>query len=134
MESGANLEQGALSFDKRKHPRVKLQIPVKFKLVNESEVVALLEQKKMIKTGDSKDVSADGLFLVSEHLLVPGDIVRLDVVLPHEAKPIRAFSEVVWCSDAGLPEGKHGSGIYFMALREEDKDRMHRFITEALGA
>lgn len=127
------LEKGALSFDKRKHPRIKVQVPVEYKVVNQSEVTQLLDQRKLIKTGGSKDVSAEGLFLVSEHVLTKGDIIRLDVHLPGEPKAVRAFSEVVWCSDAGLPAGQHGSGISFMALRDEDQERMQRFIAEALA-
>ncbi len=127
------MEKGALSFDKRKHPRLKVQVPVEFKVVNQSEVTQLLEQRKLIKSGDSKDLSAAGLFLVSEHALAKGDIVRLDVHLPNEPRPVRAFSEVVWCSDEGLSAGKHGSGIFFMALKDEDRERMGRFIGEALA-
>jgi Tfp pilus assembly protein PilZ len=133
MEKDTHLEKGALSFDKRKHPRLKVQVPVEFKVVNQSEVTHLLDQKKLIKSGDSKDVSAEGLFLVSEHPLVKGDIVRLDVHLPGEPRAVRAFSEVVWCSDADLPDGRHGSGISFMALKDEDQERMRRFIAQSLA-
>jgi len=127
------MEEASLSFDKRKHPRIKVTIPVQYKVINETEeAMAALEEKKTMVAGNSKDVSAEGLFLVSDRLLEKGDILKIEVVLPDEAKPVRAFSEVMWVSDHGLPEKKHGAGIYFMALRDEDADRIGRFIAKVL--
>jgi hypothetical protein len=127
------MENASLSFDKRRHPRIKIQIPVKFQVINRSEeVMALLEQKRIPRAGDSKDVSAEGLFLISEQHLAKGDILKIEVVLPEESHPVRAFSEVVWTSDEGMPFGQHGSGIFFMALRDEDSEKIQRFVSKTL--
>lgn len=127
------MEEASLSFDKRKHPRIKVTIPVQYKVINETdEAVLALEERKSLLKGDSKDVSAEGLFLVSDRILEKGDILKIEVVLPDEHKPVRAFSEVIWVSDHGLTEGKHGAGIYFMALRDEDADAIGRFIAQTL--
>ncbi len=127
------MEKASLSFDKRKHPRIKVTIPVQFKVINETdEALIALEEKKILLSGRSKDVSAEGLFLISDRFLEKGDILKLEVVLPEEPKPVRAFSEVIWLSDHGLQEGKHGAGIYFMALRDEDADSIGRFVASTL--
>ncbi|MEW6516976.1 MAG: PilZ domain-containing protein [candidate division FCPU426 bacterium] len=127
------MEEASLSFDKRKHPRIKVTIPVQFKVINETdEAMMALEEKRSLLKGDSKDVSAEGLFLVCDRILEKGDILKIEVVLPEESKPVRAFSEVIWVSDHGLSEGKHGAGIYFMALRDEDADAIGRFIAHIL--
>lgn len=127
------MEEASLSFDKRKHPRIKVTIPVQYKVINETdEAVLAMEERKSVLKGNSKDVSAEGLFLVSDRILEKGDILKIEVVLPDEAKPVRAFSEVIWVSDHGLTEGKHGAGIYFMALRDEDADSIGRFIAQTL--
>jgi len=127
------MEDASLSFDKRKHPRITVTIQIKYKVINQSEeAVSVMEQKKVIQLGKSNNVSAEGLFLVSDKILEKGDILKLEVVLPEEPQPLRAFSEVVWVSDYGLPEGRHGAGIYFMALRDEDADKIGRFVAEAL--
>lgn len=127
------MEEASLSFDKRKHPRIKVIIPVEFKVINETdEAMIALEEKKVLLSGRSKDVSAEGLFLISDRFLEKGDILKLEVNLPDEPKPVRAFSEVIWVSDHGLPEGRHGAGIYFMALRDEDADAIGRFVASTL--
>jgi hypothetical protein len=128
------MENASLSFDKRRHPRLQLEIPVKYKLVNKSEeVLALMEHKRAVQTGASKDLSAQGLFLVSEQRLAQGDILKIYVHLPEEELPVCAFTEVIWSSDSGLPAGKHGSGLSFMALRDEDQQRMRQFVDKALA-
>lgn len=127
------MENASLSFDKRKHPRVKIEIPVKYKIINQTEeALAVMEQKKYHQMAKSQDVSVEGLFLVSESLLEKGDILKLEVHLPEEKHPVRAFSEVVWTLDQGLPAGRHGAGIYFMALRDEDAERMKHFVDKIL--
>jgi Tfp pilus assembly protein PilZ len=127
------MENASLSFDKRKHPRIQVIIPVQYKVINQTdEAVTALEQKKVQMVGRSKDFSAQGLFLVSDRVLEKGDILKVEVVLPNEHKPMRTFSEVVWLSDEGLPEGKHGAGICFMALRDEDADKIGRFVAGTL--
>lgn len=130
-----NMEAAMLSFDKRKHPRVQVSIPVQYKVINQTEealTVVAMEQKKNLLVGKSKDVSAEGLYLMSERHLQRGDILKLEVLLPHENRPLRAFSEVVWTTNdpAG---GRFGAGIYFMALRDEDADRLGRFVAESLA-
>ncbi len=128
------MENAQLSFDKRRHPRIRISIPVKYKVINQSEeVLALLEQKRVTRSGDSKDVSAEGLFLISEQRLGKGDILKIEVLLPEETQPVKAFSEVVWISDSGLPLGRHGSGIFFMALRDEDSEKIKHFVEKALA-
>lgn len=127
------METASLSFDKRKHPRIQVMMSVKYKVINETdEAATLLEQRKALTLGSSRNFSAEGLFLESEKPLQKGDILKIEVTLPREPKPVRAFSEVVWVSDYGVAEGKHGSGIYFMALRDEDADKIGRFVAEVL--
>jgi PilZ domain len=125
--------EASLSFDKRKHPRINVTIPIQYSVINDTEeALAVMEEKKSILVGNSKDVSAEGMFLVSERLLEKGDILKIEVTLPDEHKPIRAFSEVIWVSDQDLGENKHGAGIFFMALRDEDADKVGRFIADML--
>ena len=128
------MKKASLAFDKRKYPRLKIEIPIRYKVINHSqEVIALLEHKKVIQTGNSKDISAEGLFLVSGHRLFTGDILKVEMQLPETEAPIRAFSEVIWSSEMGLPSGRYGSGLYFMALRDEDQQRMQSYVNKVLA-
>jgi|GEM_PF-1437046 len=127
------MENASLSFDKRKAPRIQVTIPVQYKVINQTEeAVTALEQKRAQTTGRSKDVSAQGLFLISDRPLAKGDMLKIEIQLPNDHKPLRTFSEVVWVSDESVPAGKHGAGISFMALREEDADRITKFVANAL--
>ncbi len=128
------MERASLSFDKRKHPRIAVEIPVKYKIINQTEAaLALLEQKKAVQTGNSQNVSVEGLFLVGGHRLAQGDILKIEVPLPDEGAPVRAFAEVIWSRDEGLPPGRHGAGIFFMALRDEDAVKMRKFVDRELS-
>ena len=127
------MDSGSLSFEKRKYPRIKVTLPVEYKVVNESDdSYVAIEKRKAAHSGDSKNVSAEGLFLVCDKLLEKGDIVKLEMSLPDEEKPIRAFAEIIWVSDKGVPQGKYGAGLYFMALRDEDADRIGRLIASMI--
>lgn len=128
------MEKASLTFDKRRHPRLKIAIPVRYKVINQNEEVqALLEHKRVTQEGSSRDISADGLFMVGEQRLTMGDIIKIEVHLPESEIPIHAFSEVVWSADSGLPPGRHGSGLYFMALRDEDQQRMRQYVDRVLA-
>lgn len=127
------MEEASLSFDKRKHSRIKVTIPIQYTVINDTEEALIaLDEKKSKLAGNSEDVSAEGMFLVSDRLLEKGDILKIEIALPNEAKPIRAFSEVVRVSKEGLSDNKQGVGIYFMALRDEDADKIGHFVSNAL--
>jgi Tfp pilus assembly protein PilZ len=126
------MENASLSFDKRKHPRIKIQVPVKYKVINQSEeALALLEQKRGPLAGNSMDVSPEGLCLVTDHELAKGDILKIEVSLPGESHVLRAFSEVMWSSQQ--EPGDFTAGIFFMALREEDAEKIKRFVEQSLS-
>jgi hypothetical protein len=127
------METGDLFFEKRKHPRIQVSLAIEYKVVNETdEYYATLEKKRSIHNGDSKDISSEGLFLMSDKCLEKGDILKIEMMLPDEDKPVRAFAEIIWLSDHSVPEGRHGAGIYFMALRDEDADRIGRLVANML--
>ena len=128
------MEKAALSFDKRRHPRVQVELPVKYKLINQSEEALQLQQhRRSHRQGASRDVSVEGLCLMTEQTLEKGDILKIEVQLPEEPHPVRAFSEVVWTAESESGEPKHVSGIYFMALRDEDAERMQGYVRRVLG-
>ncbi len=127
------MESGSLSVEKRKHPRIRVTLPVEFKVINESDEAYLtLDKERQQLAGDSKNISSEGLFLVSERYLEKGDILKIEMTLPDEDKRVSAFAEIVWVSDHGLVEGQHGAGLFFMALRDEDADRIGRLVANML--
>ncbi len=127
------MESGSLSFEKRKHPRIRITLPVEFKVINENDAAyQTLEIEFHQQEGNSKNISSEGLFLVSDRYLEKGDILKIEMTLPDDEKQVRAFAEIVWVSDHGLAEGKHGAGLFFMALRDEDADRIGRLVANML--
>ncbi len=123
--------KGSLSLDKRKHPRVQVSIPIQFKVINEKEAEALAENEIMVDA-KSRDLSAEGLFIVSDRQLHCGDILKVEVLLPAAQKPVRTFAEVIWISQKSQSPGQYGAGIYFMALKDEDSAKIRQFVADAL--
>lgn len=124
---------GSLFVEKRKHPRIKLSLSVHYKVVNEiDESYKMLEQKRSAKRGNSENISSEGLCLVCDKQLDRGDILKIEMKLPGNETNIKAFAEVVWVSDEGVPEGSHGAGLFFMALRDEDADSIGRLIANMI--
>ena len=127
------MEEAALSFDKRKYPRIKMELQVKYKVINQNEeALALLEHKKAVQMGQAQDVSEQGLCLAGSQRLNPGDIIKLEVPLPEDNHLVRVFSEVIWSTEKDSA-GRFLSGIYFMALKDQDAEKMKRFVEKTLA-
>jgi hypothetical protein len=122
------MNRGTISFEKRKNPRVQISLPIHYKRVNPEESPSQMPKKN---PGKMDNLSRDGVFLVTDELMVKDDILRIEFVLPKHFRPIKTYAEIIWLSDEGLEPGQHGAGIMFMALRDEDRDRLSDFITQA---
>lgn len=127
------METGDIFIEKRKHPRIKLKLPIEYKVVNETdESYRTFQQQRAMHNGSSKDISSEGLFMITDKQVEKGDILKVEMKLPEEDKAVRAFAEIIWLADENVPVGKHGAGIYFMALRDEDADRIGRLVATML--
>ncbi len=125
------MDNAQLVMEKRKHPRVTVTLPVKFKRLSRGEEArqALAEAREK-QVSEATNVSAGGLALVTKAALRKHDLVKLELSLPNLASPVKAFAEVVWCREGG---GDHHCGITFLALKQEDEDILGSFVMNLLG-
>ncbi len=100
--------------EKRIHPRVSIQIPLKIRLIEDPMgMTNLSELRKREINSKTLDASLGGMFISSEEKLNLGSIMSMNFSLPEFPVNISAFAEVVWSNN-------NGSGVHFLALKEDD--------------
>ncbi len=97
--------------ERRIHPRISLQIPVKYKVI----------ETQVEQSSHTLDMSFGGIFLVSGQALEKGSIIRLDLTFPKISQMILAYAEVVWFNSTG-------GGLHFEAMKGEDEDTMRNYL------
>ena len=89
--SGVPLTAGGRSNDWRRWPRVKLSIPVRRSRAGEGNSGAV-----PCGAGQSRNLSTGGAYLTAEGGgFVPGEIVRVEIFVPWEARHAFPFSRIV---------------------------------------
>ena len=115
---------GDMFIEKRVHPRVTLKIPVKYRVIeDQTEIKTVHEHKLNEQTSHTFNMSLGGLYLVSDHILEVGCILRMDITLPEISEMFSVYAEVVWANDTG-------AGIRFEAIKEEDLDTLRNYLSE----
>ena len=110
--------------EKRIHPRKKLNIPVKYRVIGDLKVNSnFAGQKAKDYSSQTNDLSLGGLYLVSDLGLDNGNFLRLEMTLPEYPNAISAYAEVVWSNDTG-------GGLHFEAIKEEDSDSLKNYLSK----
>ncbi len=105
-----------LSKEKRLLPRFALEIPVKFRVMNEQKVIeSFSERQEKEKSGKTKDVSLGGLYLVTDHEMKKGNIIQLDLMIPCRMGTLKTFANVAWNNELG-------AGLKLLAMPHDEKE------------
>ncbi len=108
--------------EKRIHPRVPLNIPVKHRVLDEQrEMKTIFDRKSGERVSHTVNVSLGGLCLAGNSGMSVGSIVRLEINLPETSNILSAFGEVVWAME-------NGEGLHFEAIKEEDADLLKNYL------
>lgn len=99
--------------NQRKCPRLPLDVEVDYK------------GRAMAR---SRNISKEGICLVSEDRPEEGKILNLSFFLPPEKEPIKAYARVMWIKDAG--EHYCEFGLKFWEIEEEDEKRLNAYFEE----
>lgn len=100
--------------EKRVSPRIKVNIPVKYRLVEDTkEIEAVLQQRKADRNAHAMDLSLGGMHIFADEVLKEGDILNFEISLPGLSEILSAFAEVVWVN-------KTEGGLHFLEMKEED--------------
>ncbi len=116
------MEDGKIFIEKRAHPRVRVDLPVKYCLVNDkTEADAIREFGKKDLFALVRDISLGGMQISTEHPLKEGDVLAFEITLPGRAQPLVASAEVVWMN------GNIG-GLHFLIISEEDQTALQAYL------
>jgi hypothetical protein len=107
--------------EKRKSPRVKTKIPVRFREIRDGA--------ETVGVGSlTCDVSAGGLRFTMNKEISTACRLILELDIPSRTKPIKAVSKVAWVQKAKAGED-YEVGSQFMEITEKDRE----LIAKALG-
>jgi len=103
------------NFEKRKHVRVAVDAYVWVTLTTDKD-----DAEKIFT---AKDISPEGIFLVSNETFPAGTILNLRIHTPTTLEPINTAAEVVRTAvDKNL--GINGVGLVFIQISEKDKKEL----------
>lgn len=108
--------------EKREHSRVKVKIPVQYRLVKDKKEL----EKVLGLHALAKDLSLNGMFIKVERPVKTGDVFALDVFVPDQTvKRVFAFAEVVRITT-------EGAGIRLLLMPEEDQSALKDYLEKAV--
>lgn len=110
------MAEGTLYIEKRKHKRIEKELSVSYKLVPKDNTTAAMRME-----GKSKDLSSGGIRIEGEPIGAQEDVLRLEFML--DGVNIITFAEIKWIREV---EGKKQFGIEFLALKNEDKEKIDK--------
>lgn len=106
--------------EKRKYIRLGTAIGVTYKLIK--------THKRMKQTPSLvKDIGGGGIRLVVKEDLRVGDLIGLEIQIPHLKEPIDAVGEVVWFS-AGKDHEHREAGAKFRDIEQKDLHKIFEYV------
>jgi c-di-GMP-binding flagellar brake protein YcgR len=115
---------GVVDFERRKHPRFSVALPVEYWQTDRSRS----------RHGRTIDVSEGGLLLHLSEMMEIGQILRLRLFMisgPDIASvEVLAQVEVVWQDIYQGKEGNYRVGVKFVEISPEDVEQLKKFLTE----
>jgi len=114
------MPQGEIYSDKRKHNRIEKKLKVTYKIMKESDVgIEAVEKSK--RHVESSDISICGIQLLCDEVFKQEEVLRLDIYVEGEEKPLATFAEVKWVKrDEKI--AKFRIGLEFLVLKEDHID------------
>jgi c-di-GMP-binding flagellar brake protein YcgR len=111
---------GTVNFEKRKHPRFSVDLPVEYGRADVS-----------IKTGHATNASEGGLLLYLSEQMEIGNHLRLKLffTMGSELHAVETLVEVAWV-DIYLGEdwGDYRTGVRFVEISTEDMSKLKKFL------
>ncbi len=111
--------------EKRKFIRLELPIEVKYRI----SIDPVVENKSL-----SKDISAGGLRMILKEKLPPGLLLEIKINIPDDERLISTSGEIVWQDEIVIDrEVKYETGIRFVNISTEDREKISRYIRKELN-
>jgi c-di-GMP-binding flagellar brake protein YcgR len=124
------MQSAHLSIEKRRHPRVDMKVPVRFKVINRaSERERILAEAR--DQGQTTNLSTGGVALRTSESLKTSDLIKLEIELSGRDRVIRTFAEVMWVVPDKDGKGME-AGLQFLAVKSADEDLLSVFVMNLL--
>lgn len=86
-------------------------------------------EPKIEKSGTTRDISAQGMQLLTNDKIKPGDKLDLKIFLPEALNPAHVRGIVVWSIESGDAKGhSYSAGVDFEKIEEDNKNTFLRFL------
>jgi hypothetical protein len=124
-EKGTKTRYGTVNFEKRKHPRFSVDLPVEY---GQADLSA--------DQGRAMNASEGGLLLYLPEQMGIGDHLRLKLffTMGYELNAIETLVEVVWVDvHLGKDWGDHRTGVRFVEISAEDMGKVKSFLRSLSG-
>lgn len=120
------MPEATLSKERRVSPRIKVDIPVQYHLLNDKkEIEAVREEQKRSRGARAIDISLSGIQIHADQPLHTGDVLHMEITLPGLPVALPAVAEVVWT-------GHDQGGLHFLKMSNEDVNVLKAFMNKAL--
>lgn len=115
-----------ISEERRKFPRLLLNVGVEYIILDEADSTAALTS--------SKNISAGGLCIILLEPLCVGTQLELSFLLPEDENMIKAQCRVVWSREFIIGEGAgqakgYESGIEFINISAGERNTISKYIS-----
>jgi c-di-GMP-binding flagellar brake protein YcgR len=124
-DSGAKSRYGIVNFEKRKHPRFSVDLPVEY-----SRTDLFVDQGRVM------NASEGGLLLYLPDQMEIGNHLRLKLffTMGSELKAVETLVAVVWVDlHLGKDWGDYRTGVRFVEISTEDMEKLMGFLRSLSG-
>ena len=124
-EKGTKSRYGTVNFEKRKHPRFSVDLPVEY---NQTDLFG--------DQGRAMNASEGGLLLYLPEQIGIGNHLRLKLffTMGSELNAIETLVQVVWVDvHLGKDWGDHRTGVRFVEISAEDMGKLKSFLRSLSG-
>ncbi len=106
---------------------------IRFETALKVRYIVQYQDPPVEKTGTTKNLTAEGIQVVTETPLSEGDSLELKIDLPKAPNPVHIYGSVVWSEESKTAEGSiYNSGIKFIKIEEDNKNTFLKFLCELM--
>ena len=117
---GARL--GMANFEKRKHPRLDINLPVAY----------LKSDDRWHSPGSTRNLSNGGLLLHVFDDIDIGEELKIAIFIKPELNPIEMKGRVVW-KDICFGREEYRVGVHFLDITQEHLERLKEFLNDKIS-
>lgn len=108
--------------EKRMDKRADFEEKARYKILGDDQSSMSFEYAEAL----TKNISRGGVCMEIPHKMTEGNVIRVEIPVEKETRPIKAFCEVQWCRPTD--SGKFEVGLSFIALKEEDAEYLNEYV------